>query len=100
MNQEMEQYLHIFCGKWQHDWAEWLACAEFSINNKINSSTGYSPFFLNYGRNPQRPLLPLRTSPSSVPHADSFAKQMSDLAKETAAALSLASAAMKRSYDK
>ena len=100
MNQEMEQYLRIFCGKRQHDWAEWLACAEFSINNKINSSTGYSLFFLNYGRNPQWPLLPLRTSPSGVPHADSFAKQMSNLAKETAAALSLASAAMKCSYDK
>ena len=99
-NQELEQYLRIFCGKRQHDWAEWVAWAEFSINNKINSSTGYSPFFLNYGRNPHRPLLPLRTSPSGVPHADSFAKQMSELAKENSAALSLASAAMKRSYDK
>ena len=100
MNQEMEQYLWIFCGKRQHDWAEWLACAEFSINNKINSSTGYSPFFLNYGRHPHRPLLPQRSSPSGVPRADSFAKQMSNLAKETSAALTLANAAMKRSYDK
>ena len=55
LNQEMEQYLRIFCGKRQHDWADWLACAEFSINNKINSSTGYSTFFLNYSRNPHRP---------------------------------------------
>ena len=99
-NQELEQYLRIFCGKHQHDWAEWIACTEFSINNKINSSMGYSPFFLNYSRNPHRPLLPLHTSPSGVPHADSFAKQMSELAKETSAALSLASAAMKHSYDK
>lgn len=100
LNQEMEQYLRIFCGTRQHDWADWLACAEFSINNKINSSTGYSPFFLNYGRNPQRPLLPFRKSPSGVPRADKFAKQMSNLAKETSAALTLANLAMKRSFDK
>jgi hypothetical protein len=100
MNQEMEQYLRIFCGKRQNDWADWLSCAEFSINNKINSSTGYSPFFLNYGRNPLRPLLPTRKTASGVPHADEFAKQMSALAKETSAALILANQAMKRSFDK
>ena len=99
-NQEMEQYLRIFCGKRQHDWAEWLACAEFSINNKINSSTGYSPFFLNYGRDPPRPLLPLRKSESGVPRADAFAKQMAALTKETSTALALANSAMKKSYDK
>ena len=100
LNQEMEQYLRIFCGRRQHDWADWLACAKFSINNKINSSTGYSPFFLNYGRNPQCPLLPLWKSLSGVPRADEFAKQMSALAKETSAALTLANIAMKRSFDK
>ena len=101
LNQEMEQYLRIFCvGKHQHDWADWLACAEFSINNKINSSTGYSPFFLNYGRNPHHPLLPFRKSSSGVPRADEFAKQMEALAKETSAALILANNAMKRSFDK
>jgi hypothetical protein len=100
LNQEIEQYLRIFCGKRQHNWADWLACAEFSINNKINLSTGYSPFFLNYGRNPQRPLLPLRQSPSGVPQANEFAKQMNTLAKESSAALTLANIAMKRSFDK
>ena len=98
-NQEIEQFLRIFCNHRQTDWAEWLACAEFSLNNKINASTGYSPFFLNYGRHPTRPLLPLRSSPSSVPRADLFAKQMSDLATETKSALKLANDAMKRSYD-
>ena len=93
----MEQYLRIFRGKQQHDWADWLTCAEFSINNKINSSTGYSPFFLNYS---QRPLLPVWKSSSGVPKADEFTKQMAALTKETLAALNLMSASMKRSYDK
>ena len=100
LNQEMEQYLQIFCGRRQTDWAEWLACAEFSINNKINSSTGYSPFFLNYGRNPKCPLQPLQQSNSGVPLADNFTKKMDELTKESTAALSLANSAMKRSFDK
>ena len=82
LNQEMEQYLCIFCGRRQHDWADWLSCAEFSINNKINSSTGYSPFFLDYGRNPLRPLLPTRKCPSGVPHADAFAQQKQQTTNE------------------
>jgi transposase InsO family protein len=52
INQEIEHYLHVFCNERQSDWAEWLSCAEFAINNKVNSSTGYSPFYLNYGRDP------------------------------------------------
>jgi hypothetical protein len=98
-NQEIEQYLRIFCNQRQSDWAEWLSCAEFALNNKVNASTGYSPFFLNYGRDPRRPLLPVRRPPTNVPKANDFAKQMEALSKETSAALQLAAEAMKRSYD-
>ena len=98
-NQEIEQYLRIFCNTRQSDWAEWLSCAEFALNNKVNASTGYSPFFLNYGRDPRRPLLPVRRPTSDVPRANEFAKQMEALTKETSAALELAAEAMKRSYD-
>ena len=50
MNQEIKQYLRVFVNHWQSNWAEWLACAEFSYNDKIQSSTGFSPFYVNYGR--------------------------------------------------
>jgi len=99
-NQEIKQYLCIFCNQWQSDWAEWLSCAEFALNNKVNSSTGYSPFYLNYGRDPRRPLLPIRWPPTDVPRANEFAAQMEALTKETSAALTLAAEAMKRSYDR
>ena len=34
----------------QKDWPEWLALAEFAINNKVHSATKMSPFIVNYGK--------------------------------------------------
>jgi len=49
INQEVEQYLRLFINHRQTDWNNWLSCAEFSYNDKVHSSTGFSPFFVNYG---------------------------------------------------
>jgi hypothetical protein len=54
MNQEVEQYLRLFVNHQQSDWHKWLSCAEFSYNNKVQSSTGFSPFFVNYGQHPYK----------------------------------------------
>ena len=50
MNQELEQYLQFFVEHRQKDWPEWLASAEFAVNNKIHMATKVSPFMANYGR--------------------------------------------------
>jgi len=50
MNQELEQYLRFFVDHRQKDWPEWLASAEFAVNNKVHSTTKVSPFMVNYGR--------------------------------------------------
>jgi len=50
MNQELEQYLRFFIDYKQKDWPEWLALAEFAVNNKTHSATKVSPFMANYGR--------------------------------------------------
>jgi len=50
MNQELEQYLWFFVEHRQRDWPEWLASAEFVVNNKIHTATKVSPFMANYGR--------------------------------------------------
>ena len=50
MNQELEQYLWFFIDHRQKDWLEWLAPAEFTINNKVHSITQMSLFRVNYGR--------------------------------------------------
>jgi len=47
--QEVEHYLRVFTNYHQNDWAEWVSLAEFVYNNKAQSSTHHSPFYLNYG---------------------------------------------------
>ena len=50
MNQELEQYLRFFVDYRQKNCPEWLASAEFVINNKAHLTTKISPFIVNYGR--------------------------------------------------
>jgi len=50
MNQELEQYLRFFVDHRQKDWLEWLASAEFVVNNKVHIAMKVSPFIANYGR--------------------------------------------------
>jgi len=50
MNQELEQYLQFFIEHRQKNWPEWLAVAEFVVNNKIHTATKVSPFIANYGK--------------------------------------------------
>ena len=50
MNQELKQYLQFFIENRQKDWPEWLATAEFAINNKVHTVTKVSPFMANYGK--------------------------------------------------
>ena len=50
MNQELKQYLQFFIENRQKDWLEWLATAEFAINNKVHTATKVSPFMANYGK--------------------------------------------------
>ena len=37
-------------------WSEMLPLVEFSINNAVHASTGFTPFYVNHMRNPRIPL--------------------------------------------
>jgi len=50
MNQELEQYLRFFVEYRQKDWPEWLASAEFAVNNKAHTATKVLLFMANYRR--------------------------------------------------
>ena len=53
VNQEFEQYLHLFTNQRQDDWDDLLPLAEFQYNNHIHTPTQAIPFLLGTGRIPQ-----------------------------------------------
>jgi transposase InsO family protein len=59
LNRILEEYLRAYIGPEQNDWDKWLPLAEFAYNNSKQESTGYTPFFLNYGRHPRVPDAPV-----------------------------------------
>jgi hypothetical protein len=52
MNSVLEDTLRHFVGPYQTNWDEYLAMAEFAINNAWNQSIDNTPFMLNCGQNP------------------------------------------------
>jgi hypothetical protein len=52
VNQELEQYIHVFINKHQDDWDTLLPLAKFTYNNHTHSVTQHTPFFINTGRHP------------------------------------------------
>jgi len=98
MNQELEQYLRFFVDHRQKDWPEWLALAEFAVNNKVHTATKVSPFMANYGRE-------LRIEGNirkreKVEKAMEFVERMKKVHKEAGAVLKKAQEDMKRQADR
>jgi hypothetical protein len=51
-NQTMEAVLRAYVDPRQTDWSRRLTAVEFSINDSVHTSTGYTPFQLVYGESP------------------------------------------------
>jgi len=98
MNQELEQYLQFFIVHRQKDWPEWLASAEFAINNKAHTVTKMSPFMANYGRK-LRMGGDIRKK-GEVESATEFVERMKKVHKEVGAALKRTQEEMKRCTDR
>ena len=98
MNQELEQYLRFFVDHRQKDWPEWLASAEFVVNNKVHMATKVSPFMANYRRE-------LRMGGDikkrgKVENAMEFVKRMKKVHEEAGAVLKKVQEGMKTQADK
>jgi hypothetical protein len=52
LNQVLEQYLRNYINYPQNDWVKWLPAAQTAYNSATTETTGVSPFFANYGFEP------------------------------------------------
>ena len=90
--------MRFFVDHGQKDWPEWLASAEFVVNNKAHTATKVSSFMANYGRE-------LRMGGNirkrgKVEKAMEFVERMKKVHEEAGAVLKKAQEDMKRQTDK
>jgi hypothetical protein len=97
-NREVEKYLRMFINNRQDDWADWLPLAEFAYNNAVNEATGFSPFYLNKGRNPR--TFPDEALSSDNPSAEEFAREMQEVLAQADRNLKRAKATMKQRWER
>ncbi len=69
MIQTMENFLRPYVERQPHQWSKQLSLAEFAANNAVNTTTGYSPFFLQSGDHPVVPSTFLSAGGSSTVEA-------------------------------
>jgi hypothetical protein len=55
-NRTLEEMLRSRINFQQDDWDDHLAAAELATNNAVQASTGFSPFYLNFGRQAKLPF--------------------------------------------
>ena len=62
LNQTLEQYLRSYVNQKQDDWVQLLPLAEFAYNSAKSEATGVSPFYANYGYQPEAYRQPRKDS--------------------------------------
>lgn len=98
INQELEQYLCIYCNYKQDNWAEWLSIAEFSYNNRLHSSTGQSLFMINLGCYPNMGE-DKKNAMKGSPGTEQFIKTIREIWAGVEAVLKRTNEMMKRKWD-
>jgi hypothetical protein len=71
--------LRAYCQERPEDWDLRLAAVEYAYNKSVNASTGYSPFYLEYGELPLEPAHLLNPRAADLPveaDAHSFATRL------------------------
>jgi len=98
VNQELNQFLHLFVNKKQDDWYDLLPIAEFQHNNHVHSMTQQPLFLLDMGRIPRMSFKP-RQNPSSLETVNEFTKQMESATEEAKSVIYKAQEDMMRYYN-
>ena len=77
-NRSIEEMMRAYVGRRQNDWDERLGMMEYAYNNSVHSSSGYTPFYLCYGRHPLSPVQLLSQVESKNAAADAFLQQLEE----------------------
>jgi hypothetical protein len=62
-NRTLEEILRHYVSAKQNDWDEHLTAAEIAVNSSVQASTGFTPYYLNYG---DHPVFPTHVSLASI----------------------------------
>jgi len=89
VNQEMEQFLHLFVNEHQDDWDKLLPLGEFVYNNHIHSLMQQTPFMVDTGRHPRMGFEPQQPR-SHMESVNEFKDHMARGLEEAKAALTKA----------
>jgi transposase InsO family protein len=95
VNQELEQYLWVFCNFQQDNWVDLIPFMEFAHNARHHSATGRSPFEVWYGFNPE--FVPPVNFTSKIPTVEEHLQSLDQVWSEVSTALKVAAEVMKRS---
>src|SRR3989440_11800165 len=99
LNQTLEQYLRCYVDQEQDNWGSLLPLAQFAYNSAENSTTKMSPFYANYGYNPE-PYRDVIEKAGTSLDADTTARKIKELQEQLRRDISFYALCMKRYYDK
>jgi hypothetical protein len=98
VNQELEQYLHLFINQRQDNWVGLLPFAEFQYNNHVHSATQQPPFLLNTGQIPHMGFEPGQQR-SHLESVNELKERIEDALEKAKAALTKSKDNMTKYYD-
>ena len=80
MNRKLEEMIRSFANFDKSNWDQYLVDFEVAYNSAVNATTGFSPFYLNYGIHPR--TVPLDLLSADAPAASSFLQNMQNAIRE------------------
>jgi hypothetical protein len=99
MIQEVQKVMRMYVNHLQNDWSPKIAQVEFSMNNTMKSSTGYTPFYLVLGQHPNPGYIPPNLS-TKVPSAEEFFEDLKKVREIARKSLEKAATNMKKFADR